>query len=481
MPPLTHWIGGRAVAGQGPSIPVLNPATAQPLADLTETTPDQVHAAVTAARAAFDSGPWPHTSVPDRQAILRRAAAAIRANTDALADLQVAEGGMPRAAVLRQVAAAAGWFNYYADFLTTEAGHTHRQLGPVTTLVERVPIGVCALYSPWNVPLGLTAIKLAPALAAGNTVVLKPSEETPATVRRLVDLVHGAGLPGGVLNCVNGRGPVTGAALADHPGVDMISFTGGPQGGASVAQAAARRHVPCVMELGGKSATVIFADADLDAALDAALAMAYGSNGQACLAGSRLILDAAIADGFLARFQARAGALTLGDPTDPATDIGPLISARHRDNVLGFYDSARAEGDTILFGGPDAGLTPGFHVRPGAIRVRSTASRVWRAEVFGPLVAVATFETEPQAIALANDSDHGLSGHLWTRDLGRAMRVSRAIRTGTIVVNSPFLRDLNAPFGGFKASGVGREGGAYSWHNFTEAKTTVIHHGESPC
>jgi acyl-CoA reductase-like NAD-dependent aldehyde dehydrogenase len=280
-----------------------------------------------------------------------------------------------------------------------------------------------------------------------------------------------------VLNCVNGRGHVTGAALAEHPGIGMISFTGGPAGGRAVAEAAARRHAPCVMELGGKSATVVFADADLDRALEGALAMIYGSNGEACLAGSRILLEKHIADDFLSCFRARAEAMVVGDPAEEATQIGPMISARHRDTVLGFYDSAASDGDTILFGGAEPSLEAGFYLRPGAIRVQSSESRVWREEVFGPLAAIRTFDTEEEAIALANDSDFGLSGYVWTGDVGRAMRVTRAMRTGTVLVNSPFQRELNAPFGGVKGSGVGREGGMHSWNNFTEAKTTVIQHG----
>jgi acyl-CoA reductase-like NAD-dependent aldehyde dehydrogenase len=268
-----------------------------------------------------------------------------------------------------------------------------------------------------------------------------------------------------------------GAALAEHPGIGMISFTGGPAGGRAVAEAAARRHAPCVMELGGKSATVVFADADLDRALEGALAMIYGSNGEACLAGSRILLEKDIAEDFLSRFRARAEAMVVGDPAEEATQIGPMISARHRDTVLRFYDSAASDGDTILFGGAEPSLEAGFYLRPGAIRVQSSESRVWREEVFGPLAAIRSFDTEEEAIALANDSDFGLSGYVWTGDVGRAMRVTRAMRTGTVLVNSPFQRELNAPFGGFKGSGVGREGGMHSWNNFTEAKTTVIQHG----
>jgi acyl-CoA reductase-like NAD-dependent aldehyde dehydrogenase len=477
MQEVFQWINGKDVAGQGDAISVLNPATAKEIGRLKAATPDQVAAAVKATRQSFDSGIWASASFSDRQAVMRRAANAIRGALDVLVDQQVAENGMIRAAVVGQVMGAAAWFDFYADQLTSDAGEIFRQLGTATTFVERVPIGVCALFSPWNVPLTLLAIKLAPALAAGNSVVVKPSEDTPIVTRMLIDLVQSAGLPDGVLNYVNGFGHVTGAALAAHPGIDMISFTGGHVGGRAVAEAAARRHVPCVMELGGKSANIIFADADMNRAVPGALASVFGANGEACLAGSRILLEESIAEEFLECFKARAVAMRIGNPSDPTSEIGPMISARHQGNVLGFFESAGTDGDTILFGGAMPSSDAGYYVRPGAIQVRSTNSRIWREEVFGPIAAVRTFTSEDDAIALANDSEFGLAGYVWTRDLDRAIRVTRKIRTGTIVVNSNFMREQNAPFGGFKGSGLGREGGVHSWLNFTEAKTTVIYHG----
>lgn len=475
MSDVLQWIDGADVVGHGTPYPNINPADGTQIGAVTEATPAQVETAVSAGKRAFDDGTWRRTTHPERRTALRRMAEAIRDNADRLIELQVTEGGMLPAQVRGHVMGAAGWFDYYADFLTREGGESYRQLGSALALVEREPIGVCALFSPWNVPVGLSALKLAPALAAGNSVVLKPSEETPMVTRALVDLLIAAELPRGVLNYVNGRGAITGAALAEAQGVDMISFTGGSFAGSAVAVAAAQRHIPCVMELGGKSATIVFEDADLDAAVTGAAMAIYGNNGEACLAGSRILLQESIADAFLARFQEKAEAMAVGDPKAEGVAMGPMISSQHQARVLSFYESAKADGDDVLFGGPVE--TGGFHVRPGAIKVSSTRSRVWREEVFGPLAAFATFHDESEAIRLGNDSVFGLSGYLWTLDINRAMRVSKALRTGTVIINSAFMRELNAPFGGFRQSGIGREGGTYSWMNFTEAKTTVINHG----
>lgn len=330
MTGVLQWIDGQDVRGDGAPYDIVDPSTGGIIGQLTEASAGQVGSAVEAAWRSFDAGLWSRAPHAERRAVLRRAANAIRDEAGALIDLQVAEGGMLPAQVRGHVMGAAGWFDYYADCLTREGGESFRQLGSAIALVEREPIGVCALFSPWNVPVGLSALKLAPALAAGNSVVLKPSEETPLVTRRLVDVVNGAGLPPGVLNYVNGRGAVTGAALAEARGVDMVSFTGGHVGGAAVAVAAARRHVPCVMELGGKSATIVFEDADLDTALIGAVQSIYGNNGEACLAGSRILVQDNIAEAFIARFREKAEAISVGDPRAKGTSMGPMISAVHQ-------------------------------------------------------------------------------------------------------------------------------------------------------
>lgn len=463
------------------SIPVLNPDDATSLLTLVESDPKTVDRAVTSARATFEAGTWSRAPIAQRREVLTATAHLIREHADELAGLDSLCTGLLFHASTRPQAgvAAAGWFDYFAALLGTAGDDCFRQLPETRTLVTREPVGVAALFTPWNIPVVGAALKLSAALAMGNSCVLKPSEQSPLGAVRLVELIHEAGLPKGVLHLVNGSGSVTGAALAAHPDVDLVSFTGGESAGRAIATAAAQRFAKTTMELGGKSANIVFADADLSRALDGSLGAIYANNGQACLAGSRILVQRRIAEGFIADFVARARAMRVGRPFDAATELGPLSSQRHMDYVLSFADQVVADGGEILTGGGTAeGLEPGFYVDPLVALARSNEDRVCREEIFGPFATFLIFDTVEEAVAIANDTCYGLAAYVWTQDLRRAMTVSERLRAGYVLVNTRMTREQNAPFGGYKQSGIDREGGRWSLDFYSEAKTTVIPYGD---
>jgi acyl-CoA reductase-like NAD-dependent aldehyde dehydrogenase len=318
-------------------------------------------------------------------------------------------------------------------------------------------------------------MRVASCVAFGNTCVLKPSEYTPLSMLRMIELFHEAGLPPGVVNLVNGRGSVTGVALVSHPGIDMVGFTGGTHTGAAIMAAAGRHLKPCILELGGKSANIIHPSADLDRALDGALGGIYSNNGQQCLAGSRILVQRAIAEEFIARFVERARRIRIGDPMNPATEVGPLAFKEHMQRVLSYVDVARADGATLLTGGRRApGFERGYYVEPTAVLATGNRDRVCQEEIFGPFATFLVYDTLEEAIAIANDSSFGLVAYVWANDLGVVMRASRDLRAGTVWINTTMVRELRAPFGGYKQSGVGRDGATSSAEFFTEQKTTTI-------
>lgn len=476
---VTSFIDGRwiAPARGAQEIPVVCPADERVVATLFEADAHDVDRAVTAARNTFLRGDWSRAPVAHRKAVLLRIRDLVLANRDRLAALEVMHTGVPIAqAGARHVERTALNFEFFAEFISQASAPVFDQHPDYLSYVRREPAGVAALLAPWNAPLALASMKVAGAIAFGNSCVLKPSELTPLSFVPFMELLHEAGVPPGVVNLVNGRGPVTGAALVEHPEVDVVAFTGGTATGRQVGASAGAGLKKVVTELGGKSANIVFADADLDRALDAALLAIFSNNGQQCLAGSRILLERSIADGFIERFITRTRALRIGDPLDPRTEIGPLISASQRERVLGYADLARGADDLeILAGGrPWEKAAQGFYVEPTVVRARSNASRVCREEIFGPFATLLTFDGVEEALSIANDSEFGLVAYVWSRNLETVMAATETLRAGVVWVNTPLVRELRAPFGGFRHSGVGRDGGEWSRDLFTEEKTVTI-------
>ena len=458
----------------GAEIPVIYPATEETVTVLREADAAQVDAAVRSARQAFDAGPWPRMDVDTRKDVLYAIRDVMRANADELAYLECLNTGLTMDSIARHVERLARNFEFFAEVISTMAGETYTQVPSYLTYVTREPVGVGAMIAPWNAPLALASMRVVTCIAFGNTCVLKPSEYTPLSMLRMVELMHEAGLPPGVVNLVNGRGPVTGSALVNHDGIDMVGFTGGTTTGKAIMAEAGRALKPVILELGGKSANIICDSADLDKALDGALTGIYSNNGQQCLAGSRILLQRSIAQDFMERFVARSQNIRIGDPMDGATELGPLAYKAHMERVLSYVDIARAEGAQLLTGGQQAEAERGFYVEPTAVLAPSNDIRVAREEIFGPFATFLTFDTMDEAIAIANDSEFGLVAYVWSEDLQTVLRSSRDLRAGTIWVNTPMMRELRAPFGGFKQSGIGRDGARSSVEFFTEEKTTTI-------
>ncbi|MBN9480795.1 MAG: aldehyde dehydrogenase [Bordetella sp.] len=471
---VTSLIDGAYVAERGGHrLPTYYPGNGEVISELQEADAEEVDRAVRSARRAFNDPAWREMSVEARQAVLYRIADAIDANALELATLETLNAGIVRRDVLsRQVVRAAYNFRFFAEAISQQPGQVWQQIKDHLTFVTRHPVGVAALIAPWNSPLALASMKVASAIAFGNTCVLKPSEQTPLSLARMVEIINTI-TPPGVVNLVNGRGAVTGAALVDHPEVDLIAFTGGTETGRHIMQAAGRRLKPAAMELGGKSANIIFADADQERALDGALISIFSNNGQQCLAGSRILVQDSIFDEFVDRFVERARKIRVGDPLDDATEIGPIASARHRRHILSYVDIAQSQGATLLTGGK-ALDRPGYFIEPTAVLAASNSDRVCQEEIFGPFAAFVKFSDMEDAVRMANESQFGLVGYCWTQNIDKALRVSQAVRTGLMWVNTPMVRELRAPFGGVKDSGLGRDGSAASMAFFTEEKTTTL-------
>jgi 5-carboxymethyl-2-hydroxymuconic-semialdehyde dehydrogenase len=470
-----HYIGGAFVESfDGRTFETLNPATNEVLAEAADGGQREIDAAVAAARKAFDEGPWPRMSAAQRASALRDVATLLRENAAEFIEAEVLDIGLPITQMGGLAARAAANFDYYAGVVSELHGRAFQVGDEFLNYTIRKPVGVAALIMPWNAPLMLTTWRLAPALAAGNTIVLKPAEWSPLTATLLARVLEQAGLPPGVFNVVHGFGETAGAPQSAPPPVQHVAFTGETSTGRLIAAAGAATLKRVSMELGGKSPVVVFEDADPELAVDAALAQIFTLNGQRCTASSRLLVARPLYDSVVAAIAERARNIRVGDPFDKRTELGPLIHPEHYERVLGYVESAREEGATVLAGGQrPAGLDVGNFLEATVIGDVDENMKVFREEIFGPVLVATPFDDEAEAVRLANATPYGLAAYVWTNDLTRAHRVAAAIDTGMCWVNSQNVRDLRTPFGGTKQSGIGREGGDYAFDFYSD--TEVIH------
>jgi 5-carboxymethyl-2-hydroxymuconic-semialdehyde dehydrogenase len=488
---LDHYINGAPTpSADGATFEVTDPVSNQPYATVAAGGPEDVDRAVEAATTAFTNGLWRNLPGRARAKTLNNIADAIEARGPRIAELETFDTGLPITQARGQAARAAENFRFFADLAVTLHEDAFRAGATQFSYVIRSPAGVAGLITPWNTPFMLETWKLAPALASGCTVVLKPAEWTPLSASLLPEIMAEAGVPDGVFNLVHGIGEVAGAALVAHPGVPRISFTGETTTGQTIMAAAAPHLKGLSMELGGKSPCVIFADADLDRAVDSALFGVFSLNGERCTAGSRILAERRIYDRLVDLLGARAANIRVGDPSDPETEIGALVHPDHYARVLSYVQAGLDEGARLVAGGArPAGLAAGNYLAATVFADVTPTMRIFREEIFGPVVCVTPFADEAEAIALANATSYGLAAYLWTSDLARAHRVAHAVESGMTWINSHNVRDLRTPFGGVKASGLGREGGPHSLDFYTESRivhvplgdTGVPRFGARPC
>ncbi|TYR79578.1 aldehyde dehydrogenase family protein [Priestia megaterium] len=463
--------------------PTINPATGEIIGYAAEGNERHVEKAVAAARQAFESGVWSELSAAERATYLFKIADKLEESKEEIAKLETLDNGKTYREAEADVEDAAACFRYYAGLITKPDGQTYNVAAPMQAMVVREPIGVCGLIVPWNYPLLMSVWKMAPALAAGNTIVFKPSEVTPVTPTKLFEILEEVSLPKGVVNLVMGKGDVVGEALVRHKQVDKISFTGGTVTGKRIMRAAAENVTNVSLELGGKSPNVIFADADFDTAVDYALFGIYAGTGQICAAGSRILVEEEIYEKFIEKFVERAQKIKVGPGNNPESEMGPLVSQEHMEKVLTYIEVGKQEGAKLVCGGKkltEDSLKKGFFVEPTVFADVKPDMRIVQEEIFGPVVTVQKFKGEKEAIKLANDTAYGLAGSVFTNDGAKALRVIKKIRAGITWVNTYHFTFNEAPWGGYKQSGIGRGLGTFGLEEFQEVKQININLDVTP-
>ncbi|MFT3661443.1 MAG: aldehyde dehydrogenase family protein [Gordonia sp. (in: high G+C Gram-positive bacteria)] len=473
--PETLLIGGEWVAAEsGKTFDTVNPTTEQVLASVSQAGPEDVEAAVTAARAAFESGPWSQMAPNERARLLRNLAGLMEENVAELAELETLDNGMTIGTAQAFMQVAIESIYYYAGAVQQVFGSTAPSAPGNFNYILRQPLGVVGAIIPWNAPVTAASWKIGPALAAGNTMILKPAESTPLTAIRLGELITEAGFPPGVFNLLTGFGPEVGQPMADHYGIDKLTFTGSVGTGRGILHAAANTNLKRVtLELGGKSPNIIFPDADMDAAVANSLAGFATISGQVCVAGTRLFVQRDVKDEVVEALTGAAESLTVGDPLDPATTMGPLANKAQFDRVQSYFEVGKGEGAVAKAGGETVDR-PGYFVKPTVFDGVENSMRIAQEEIFGPVVSVIPFSDEYDAVLQGNDTTYGLAAAVWTRDISRAHTVARQIQAGTVWINTYLQLDPTMPFGGFKESGLGREFGPDWYQHFTEEKSVFV-------
>lgn len=472
---IQHYIDGEFVDSlSGATFDVLDPVSNETYVQAAAGRREDVDRAVAAARRAFDEGPWPRMLPRARSRVLNTIADLVESRDARLAELESFDSGLPITQALGQAQRAAENFRFFADLIVAQADDTYKVPGRQVNYVNRKPKGVAGLITPWNTPFMLESWKLAPALASGCTVVLKPAEFTPLSASLWADIFREAGVPDGVFNLVNGLGEEAGDALVKHTDVQLISFTGESSTGQLIFANCAPTLKGMSMELGGKSPAIVFADADLDAALDSTLFGVFSLNGERCTAGSRILVERPVYDEFVERYASRAKNIVVGDPHDPATEVGALVHPEHFAKVMSYVEIGKTEGRLVAGGGRPEHLPTGNYVQPTVFVDVKPDARIFQEEIFGPVVAITPFDTEEEALELANGVKYGLAAYIWTQNLERAHTFAHAVDSGMVWLNSHNVRDLRTPFGGVKASGLGHEGGYRSLDFYSDQQAVHI-------